>query len=644
MTDKRPMTPYPEHRLRVSSLADIEAFERTPLDVRGLPESTYEMLRRGHDLDPSAPAIHYVASGDDYKHAITVTHGELFERITQAANLLHQTGIGPTDVVALLMPNALETQYALWGAEAAGIVCPINWMLEPEIIVKLLNAAQVKALIAYGPHPDYDIWNKVESIRRQVPTLKSIIKAGGGAIDDTSVLDLMDSLNAQPGDRLVSGRVIKSCDIAALFHTGGTTGAPKLAQHTHGNEAFVAWAAGSIGDLNRNDVRVCGVPLFHVTGVFSNSLAPLAFGGSIVMLTAGGWRHPTVLRNLWEIIAHFRITGMTIVPTVVNLLLQIPVRNADISSLTYCGCGTAPLSVHVARAFEEKIGLQIHEGFGMTEGTAVSASNPRYGEKKIGSIGLRIPYQQMKIIALDGKRDCTPNEPGLIALKGPNIFRGYLDPLHNEKAWLQDGWLNSGDLGYVDDDGYFWITGRAKDLIIRGGNNIDPRMVEEYLYAHPDVLDAAVVGRPDAHAGELPVAYIALKPNATTNRKRLKFYAYETVPERLAVPKEIYLVDVLPRTAVGKVNKVALRVDAIRRAQLLAIAAIDEPVQVDIDVRDRGEAGAFSTITLYGVAADSAQRVEGKVRELLRAFTVKYALRHAAMTALPGSNPKEYVK
>jgi fatty-acyl-CoA synthase len=155
----------------------------------------------------------------------------------------------------------------------------------------------------------------------------------------------------------------------------------------------------------------------------------------------------------------------------------------------------------------------------MTEGTALSSGNPRYGAVRVGSIGLRLPYQDMKIVSLDGTRDITPGEPGLIALRGPNVFPGYLDQAHNAKAWLGDGWLNTGDLGYVDGDGYFWITGRAKDLIIRGGNNIDPRMVEEYFYAHPAVADAAVVGRPDAHAGELPVAYLALKPGAVASLK-----------------------------------------------------------------------------------------------------------------------------
>jgi fatty-acyl-CoA synthase len=260
----------------------------------------------------------------------------------------------------------------------------------------------------------------------------------------------------------------------------------------------------------------------------------------------------------------------------------------------------------------------------MTEGTALSSANPRYGEVKVGSVGLRMPYQNMKIVSLDGRRDLGANEPGVIAFKGPNTFPGYLDEAQNAKAWFDGGWFNTGDLGYVDADGYFWVTGRAKDLIIRGGNNIDPRMVEEYFYAHPAVADAAVVARPDAHAGELPVAYLALKPGATATLDELKFYAYEKVPERLAVPKAFYLIDQMPRTMVGKINKAVLRVDAIRRAQRDAIATIDEPVDADVEVKDLAEAGVHSVITLKDVAANDRLRIIGKIHDALQAFTVRF--------------------
>jgi fatty-acyl-CoA synthase len=617
-------TSYAEDRLQVRSLADIEAYERVPLAARGLPPSTYELLRRARDMNPSATAIHFVANGDEYRRAVTVTHGELFARITQTANLLHGLGVGASDVVALLLPNVLETQYAIWGAEAAGIVCPINWMLEPKIIVRLLNSVRPKVLIAFGPHADIDIWTKVQRIRAEVPSLTHVIKAGGGAAQDPSVIDFVAALQDQPADQLASKRRIQGSDIASLFHTGGTTGVPKLARHTHANEVFNACMIGVGADTAPHHVHVNGVPLFYVTGVIANSLHPLSRGCSTVMLTPLGWRHPTALRNLWEIIQHFRVTGMLIVPTVANTLLQIPVGKADISSLEFIACGTAPLSMHVARAFEQMTGVPLVEGYGMTEGTSTSSSNPRYGTPKVGSIGLRLPYQDMKVVSLDGTRDLAPNEAGLITLKGPNVFPGYLLESHNEKAWLGDGWLNTGDLGYIDDDGYFWITGRAKDLIIRGGNNIDPRMVEEYFYAHPAVADAAVVGRPDSHAGELPVVYLSLKPGATADLRRLKFYAYETVPERLAVPKSFYILGALPRTMVGKINKPTLRVDAIKRAQTEAIAAIDEAVDAKVEVQDLGEGGVRSTIRLFNVVPEAHQRIQMKVHDALKVFTVKF--------------------
>lgn len=634
------MNTYPPYWVKQSfpTLTEIEEFEKVPLKDRGLPGNAYDFLRDGTAINPDAPAMHYFEDGDHHKDEfVTVSHRSLFARINQTANLLHSLGVGSTDVVTVLMPNIPETQYVLWGTEATGILNPINWMLDPESIAKLMIAASTKVLCAFGSHEDIDIWPKVEQVVSLVPSLEMVIRIGGGVaslqsskmpvIDYAGVIDRFNSVS------LDSGRQIESTDIAALFHTGGTTGAPKLAMQTHGAQVFTCWISGVVNEISDRDVRVCGVPMFHVTGVFSNCLTPFARGASVVIMTPLGWRHPSVLRNFWDIIQTFRVTGAGVVPTVVNQLINIPIGGIDISSLAYVGCGTAPLSVHIAQSFKDLTGIGLIEGFGMTETTAVSAMNPRRGVAKIGSIGMRLPYQAMKIIKIDSdgkyQSDCVPNQAGLLTISGPNVFPGYLGTESNSRTWVSDGWLNTGDLAYVDEDGYFWITGRVKDLIIRGGHNIDPKMVEECFYRHPAIAEVAVVGRPDAHAGEIPIVYITFKPGATCSIPRMKNFAYETIPERAGVPKSFFILERLPKTAIGKIKKNELRADAIRRAHQEVLQSISKLYAVDINVIDLTDSGLVSRIRVSGVNGVDQTHVRSEMTEALKPFTAKYQLEFA---------------
>ena len=230
------------------------------------------------------------------------------------------------------------------------------------------------------------------------------------------------------------------------------------------------------------------------------------------------------------------------------------------------------------RGFQDRTGLKILEGYGLTEGTCVSTVNPPRGERRIGSIGLRVPLQAMKAVLLDDAgghmRDCTVGETGVLVIRGPNVFAGYKVAEHNKGLWIDAGdgglWLNTGDLGRQDADGYFYLTGRRKELIIRGGHNIDPAIIEEALHQHPAVQLAAAVGRPDPHAGELPVAYVQLKPGTAANEAELLAFAQREILERAAQPKAIRVVNAMPLTAVGKIFKPKLKheetVDALRSA------------------------------------------------------------------------------
>lgn len=585
-----------------------------------LPTNTYDMIREAAENNPSAPALSFFLRPEDHRNLDTWTYQELFEDITRAANLFHGLGIEKDDVIAFVLPNLPETHLCIWGGQAAGIVMPINPLLESQAIAELLCAADAKVFVTLAPFPGVDIWAKVQPILHQVPSLRHVVlvdlsrrvrglkklaarfmqkreehrQAGPNGIASVVPngvhLHYFDQeLKRQQADRLVSQRRIKGDDFSSFFCTGGTTGAPKIAMRRHRNEAANAWSAGVLFNesMGTSKTLFCGLPLFHVNAVLVTGLLPFSKGAHVILGTPQGYRAPGLVEKFWEIVEAHRINFFSGVPTLFSSLLQVPVEGRNVSSLEFAICGAAPLPVEVLKTFEARTGIKILEGYGLTEATCVSSCNPLYGERKSGSIGLRIPLQGMKAVTVDDKsaylRDCEVDEVGLIVVSGPNVFEGYKVPEHNKGLWIDmpDGsrWLNTGDLGRQDADGYFFLTGRKKELIIRGGHNIDPQMIEEPLHRHPAVHLASAIGRPDAHAGELPVVYVQLRPGAQVTEDELLAFAQSAISERAAWPKVVRIVDHLPQTAVGKIFKPALKereaVDALRAE--LAKANISVP-------------------------------------------------------------------
>jgi fatty-acyl-CoA synthase len=274
------------------------------------------------------------------------------------------------------------------------------------------------------------------------------------------------------------------------------------------------------------------------------------------------------------------------VPTIYAGLLQVPSAGHDLSSLKYALCGAAPMPVELIRQFEAKTGLTLIEGYGLTEGTCGTCANPPAGERRPGSIGLRMPYCEVSIKLLDEQgryqRNAAQDEIGNLCIRGATVFKGYLQTSKNQGIWVDGDWFNSGDLGRIDADGYIWLTGRSKDLIIRGGHNIDPQMIEEALHGHPAVTLAAAVGKPDEKAGELPVVYVQLKPGSQASEAELLAHAAAHISERAAVPKDAWIIDAIPVTAVGKTFKPTLRLDAIRRVYQAAVAELDSAIRVEV--------------------------------------------------------------
>ncbi|MGH8329728.1 MAG: acyl-CoA synthetase, partial [Pseudomonas fluorescens] len=571
----------------VQTLSDIEHLERVPLSERGLASSTYEALRQAAACTPQAPALSFFADAADFKRTYEWNYSQLFADITRAANAFHDLGIKPGEVIAFILPNLPETHFTIWGGEAAGIVMAINPLLEAKQMAGLLNAAKASVVVTLAPTPGSDLWPKLASQLDQLPGIRSVVWVSMEPYVDEPVRGALKAvalkerdlypdiaihnwgalMNTQPHTHLKSGRQIRQDECSSYICTGGTTGLPKIAARTHGSEVFNAWAvAAHLQPRSGGQVIFCGLPLFHVNGQLVTGLMPWTQGDHVILGTPHGYRGEGVIPRFWEMVEHFGVNLFSGVPTVYAALLQNEWQGRDLSSLRFAMCGAAPMPAELFREFENRTGVKILEGYGLTEGACVSSINPPHGERHIGSIGIRIAYQNMRAVLLNDSgeylRDASVDEIGLITISGPNLFEGYLEERHNQGLWIDiDGqrWLNTGDLGRQDAQGYFWLTGRKKELIIRGGHNIDPKQIEEALQAHPAVALAAAIGSPDAYSGEVPVAYVQLRPGQVCSAEELEAFAHLNISERAAIPKRIEILDALPLTAVGKIFKPALQ-------------------------------------------------------------------------------------
>ena len=611
--------------------AQLSAFEATPYPERIAVQSTYEALQLGAAHDPDAAAIVFLPQAEPDETPLRISHRQFIGRVTQTANMFSELGVGPNDVVSLLLPLLPQSFYALFGAEAVGIANPVNPLLEAGQIAEILRAANTKVLVALGPVPGTDIWAKVERIRDQLPGLNAIVVVNGPA-DAAKGIHAFDTLaDRQPADRLVSGRRAGADDAAAFFHTGGTTGMPKLVRHTHGNQVYQAWAMGLMLHLHPGTPLLFGLPLFHVGGALTQGLSQLATGGTIVVLSPSGWRNPNAVRNVWRLVERYRPEVFGGVPTVLAAALNVPFDGADVSSIRWCSGGGSAIPVPIGKAYEERLHVPVLEVYGMTETSSVHVLAYQDRPVRLGAVGHPVPYSRVRIVELDADgrllRDCAVDEIGIVAMHGPGVFSGYLSEVHNRCAFVEPDWVNSGDLGRLDAAGYLWIPGRAQDLIIRGAHNIDPMAIEEVFFRHPAVALVAVVGEPDGYAGELPVAFVQLKPGATIDAAELIGFVAERTPERAALPVQVYFVEAVPLTAVGKVFKPALRWDAAQRAVTRMLADLQQPgSELSVKVAAHSTHGSLITVAIADSAEGGRAALERQVNERLDPLVLRHEI------------------
>ena len=592
-----------------ATLADIRAIEaEKPWADRGQARSMYEYLTRAKVAHGARPAISYQLLSGPTERKVTLTWADLHGEVTRAANLFRSLGIGEKDVVAFVMPNAMETAITLLGGAVAGIVNPINPLLEPEKISAILRETGAKVVVTLRAFPKTDLPQKVAEAVKFAPNVKTVLEVDLVAYlsglkkvivplvrpknpvsHNANVKDFRAEAARMPSDRLTFADTLED-RVAAYFHTGGTTGMPKVAQHKLSGMIYNGWLGSNLL-FKPDDVVLCPLPLFHVFACYPILMSMIGSGAHVVFPTPQGYRGEGVFDNLWKLVERYKVTYLVTVPTALAALMQRPV-NADISSLKNAFSGSSPLPIELYNRFKKETGIEIVEGYGLTEATCLVSINPPDGIKKIGSVGLAFPYTHVRILTSQGAigfRECAVDEVGEICISNPGVYEGstYTEADKNKELFAEGRFLRTGDLGRIDADGYLFITGRAKDLIIRGGHNIDPAIIEEALTGHEAVAVVGAIGQPDAHAGELPIAYVELVKGASASVDDLMAYAARHIQERAALPKYIEVLPELPKTAVGKVFKPDLRRLAITRVYDAALAEAGISARVTSVVEDK---------------------------------------------------------
>ena len=550
----------------ITSIADIEAIEAMPYDVLVPARSLIDLFRATAELHPLRPALTTIAAGGYAGRSATLTHAELYRAIIRAANFFHRLGRDDGGAVAFLTPIVPGLVEALHGAQTSGVASTINYLLNAPVIADLLAAEGATTLVIPAQELDAQVWRKAMDVIALVPGLRNIVVLGASGVVAPGQLDFQAEQAGYGDDGLDFDNTAGRDTVCALFHTGGTTGRPKLVQLTHGNQIHAAWSFAQVHGLDELDVVINGFPLFHVGGTITAGLSVLAAGGHMIVPSPYGLRDKGVIATYWNIVEAFGVTIVGGVPTSIAAITEVPADGADLSSVRMALTGGAVCPKAVSERFQSRTGIRLYETYGMTETAAAIAFNPGRAMPVQGSVGFRAPFARTRITSLDPAKPgalCAPQESGLVQVSGPQVFPGYVDSVHNRGTRSPDGWLITGDVGYLTEDQRLVLTGREKDLIVRSGHNINPSDIEDIANIFPGVQISAAVGMPDAYAGEVPVLFVVASPGAAIDIGALEQHLGSAIAEPPARPKRIFQIDALPTTAVGKIVKNDLRDRAI---------------------------------------------------------------------------------
>jgi long-chain acyl-CoA synthetase len=463
----------------------------------------------------------------------TMTYRALDEASARVAGLLHERGLKSGDRVGIMMPNVTEVPVLYYGALRVGaVVVPMNPLLKAREVAYYLGDSGATLLFAWHEFAD------------QARTGAEQAEADLIVVDGVSFSDLLAS--ASPDEQVVDR---DDDDTAVILYTSGTTGHPKGAELTHGNlRTNTEVARTDIVRAGPGDVIFGGLPLFHVFGQTVALNVAVASGACLTLLPRFDAEHAL------RIIADHRVTVFEGVPTMYVALLHHTGRgDYDTSTLRTCISGGAALPIEVLRGFEAAFAVPVLEGYGLSETSPVASFNHPGRERRPGSIGTPIRDVRMRLVDADDQA-VPPGEVGEIVINGPNVMKGYWQRPEATADAIRDGWFHTGDLARVDEDGYFYIVDRKKDLIIRGGYNVYPREIEEVFYEHPAVAEAAVIGLPHPTMGEEVGAAVVLKPDAAITAEELRDHVKSQVAA-YKYPRHVWIVDSLPKGATGKIQK-----------------------------------------------------------------------------------------
>ena len=487
------------------------------------PRSIPELLRQRVDAAPDKP---FIFSESDHRQ---FTYKQFEAAVKRTASLLVANGIGKGDVVSLLMPNSVEyviAYFACW--QLGALAGPINSLLKAQEIAYVISNSEAKAWLVNS-----EFLPIVEAIQDQVVRVIPFDNEAEVTADERG-------LNTD----------ISLEDEAIIIYTSGTTGKPKGCLLTHANLIANARQISSWLKFTETDRLLTMMPLFHMNAVSVTTMSALYAAGSTVVSSKFS------ASRFWQIISDYQITSFGSVATMLSMLLStypdgVP-EGLKTDQLRFAMCGSAPVPAEVLRRFEETFNCLVVEGYGLSESTCRSTFNPPDTRRRPGSCGVPIG-NEMRVVD-EEDREVPDGELGEIVLKGENVLKGYYkNDLANETAF-RNGWFHTGDIGYRDADGFFYIVDRKSDMIIRGGENIYPREIDEVLYQHPDIAAAAVVGVPDALYGEEVAAVVVLKSGATTTEQEVIDYCKARLAD-FKCPKTVHLVDDIPKGPTGKLLK-----------------------------------------------------------------------------------------
>ena len=469
-----------------------------------------------------------------------------FEEVTNRMGAGLQTlGLKKGDHAAVLFPNSLDTLLCYFSIiKAGGTAIPINPLYTPREIAFILKNSESKFLLSA---PQFR--KPVEGIQSQVPALRHVIFRSE---DESSIIRTIARL--APTGNPLKPVDLSSQDSAIIFYTSGTLGTPKGVILTHGNFTFSGPNIARCYGLKQEDTTMAVLPLVHVFAMASPIFGSLSSGGTVVVLDR--FQAETVLQAFVD----YRVTWFPGVPTMFNYIYHAYENGTyNVSSIRMGLSGGASLSVELLKNWEKRFNAEVLEVYGLTESTGLVTANPVNGVRKAGSIGITVPYVQTRLIGKEGG-DVSTGEVGEIIFKGPNATEGYWKLPEQTAESIRNGWVHTGDLARQDGDGYFFIVGRKKDLIITGGYNVYPREIEEVLYTHPAVYDAAVIGIADTVKGEIAKAYLTLKPGQSATEKEIVDFCKQNLAP-YKVPRQVEIRAELPKSSTGKILHRELRTD-----------------------------------------------------------------------------------